>query len=166
MPEMKRDVVNQRPVVVPGWYGINERPIRVGLSKKQRFSVFQRDYFTCQYCGQSAPKVELEVDHINPVALGGTNDEWNLTTACYDCNRAKSARIVDRKPYRERTLFALRVAADIAFDNYLAGVGDYEHESIEDSARAIEGGSELGDFMDVIREKEDELRRLHRGESW
>lgn len=52
-----------------------------------RFQVFKRDKFTCQYCGRSG--VELEVDHINPVANGGTNDIDNLITACKDCNRGK-----------------------------------------------------------------------------
>lgn len=52
-----------------------------------RFQVFKRDKFTCQYCGRSG--VELEVDHITPVASGGTNDIDNLITACKDCNRGK-----------------------------------------------------------------------------
>ena len=36
---------------------------RKPLSKKIRFEVFKRDAFTCQYCGQMAPDVLLEVDH-------------------------------------------------------------------------------------------------------
>lgn len=52
-----------------------------------RFQVFKRDRFTCQYCGKSG--VELEVDHIHPLASGGTNDLDNLITACKDCNRGK-----------------------------------------------------------------------------
>ena len=59
------------------------------LSKKTRFEVFKRDKFTCQYCGSSAPDVVLEVDHIVPVAEGGTDDIMNLVTSCFDCNRGK-----------------------------------------------------------------------------
>lgn len=44
---------------------------REPLSKGIRFEVFKRDNFTCQYCGAKAPDVILEVDHINPVKLGG-----------------------------------------------------------------------------------------------
>lgn len=63
---------------------------RKNLSKKVRFEIFKRDAFTCQYCGQSAPKVILEVDHIIPVSKGGDNDLTNLITSCRDCNRGKS----------------------------------------------------------------------------
>lgn len=65
---------------------------RKTISKKLRFEVFKRDSFTCQYCGKSAPDVILEVDHINPVSKGGTNDLLNLITSCRDCNRGKSDR--------------------------------------------------------------------------
>lgn len=64
---------------------------RKPLSKKIRFEVFKRDNFTCQYCGRSAPDVVLEVDHINPVKNGGTNDILNLITSCHDCNNGKRA---------------------------------------------------------------------------
>lgn len=63
---------------------------RKPLSKKTRFEVFKRDGFTCQYCGRSAPDVILEVDHIEPVAAGGSDNIMNLITACRDCNRGKS----------------------------------------------------------------------------
>lgn len=64
---------------------------RKNLSKRTRFAVFKRDLFTCQYCGATPPSVVLEVDHIEPVAEGGTDDESNLVTACFDCNRGKAA---------------------------------------------------------------------------
>lgn len=65
---------------------------RKGFSKKIRFEVFKRDSFTCQYCGKVAPNVILEVDHIDPVSKGGSDDILNLITSCYDCNRGKSDR--------------------------------------------------------------------------
>lgn len=65
---------------------------RKPLSKKIRFEVFKRDSFTCQYCGRMAPDVILEVDHIIPVAKGGTNKITNLITSCHDCNSGKSDR--------------------------------------------------------------------------
>lgn len=75
---------------------------RKGLSKKIRFEVFKRDSFTCQYCGRKAPDVELEVDHIKPVAKGGTNDILNLVTSCYECNRGKRDRTLDDKSVVEK----------------------------------------------------------------
>lgn len=63
---------------------------RINLSKRTRFEVFKRDLFTCQYCGRNPPDVILECDHIVPVVEGGGNEEPNLVTACFDCNRGKS----------------------------------------------------------------------------
>jgi len=34
----------------------------------------------------------LQVDHVKPKAVGGTDDPKNLTTACKDCNAGKAAR--------------------------------------------------------------------------
>lgn len=65
---------------------------RTSLTKKLRFEVFKRDSFRCQYCGAAAPDVLLEVDHIHPVAEGGTNEILNLLTACQPCNAGKGKR--------------------------------------------------------------------------
>ena len=63
---------------------------RKNLSNKIRFEVFKRDNFTCQYCGVKAPEVVLNVDHIEPISKGGTNDIYNLVTSCFECNNGKS----------------------------------------------------------------------------
>ncbi len=67
-----------------------EKPKRKGMSKRLRFDVFKRDGFKCMYCGNCPPAVLLHVDHINPVARGGKNDNDNLVTACEPCNQGKS----------------------------------------------------------------------------
>lgn len=70
---------------------------RIPISKKIRFEIFKRDSFKCQYCGQSAPDVLLNVDHINPVSKGGNNDLLNLVTACVECNQGKKATLISDK---------------------------------------------------------------------
>lgn len=67
---------------------------RAPISKSKRFSVFERDVFTCQYCGKTPPSVVLEIDHIIPVCEGGTGDIENLRTSCMECNRGKGAKIL------------------------------------------------------------------------
>ena len=52
----------------------------MSISTKQRFAILKRDAFTCQYCGRSAPTVELQVDHIHPVSKGGEDIDENLRT--------------------------------------------------------------------------------------
>lgn len=71
---------------------------RKSLSKKARFEVFKRDSFTCQYCGAHPPTVVLHVDHINPVANGGDNEQDNLVTSCDSCNQGKSDRLLSDVP--------------------------------------------------------------------
>ena len=71
---------------------------RTQLSKKIRFDVFKRDFFACQYCGNTPPAVILEVDHVHPVSKGGDNDIDNLVTSCFDCNRGKSAELLEIIP--------------------------------------------------------------------
>lgn len=45
---------------------------------------------TCAYCG--AKDVPLQVEHIQPKALGGSNRVSNLTLACQPCNQKKGAK--------------------------------------------------------------------------
>lgn len=66
---------------------------RVPFRPETRFAILERDSFTCRYCGRSAATVELHVDHIKPVAKGGSDDPANLVTACRDCNLGKSDRV-------------------------------------------------------------------------
>ena len=68
---------------------------RKSISQKIRFEIFKRDKFTCQYCGEEAPKVILNIDHINPVKNGGDNNITNLITSCFDCNSGKRARLLN-----------------------------------------------------------------------
>jgi hypothetical protein len=57
-----------------------------------RFEVLRRDGFTCRYCGRKAPMVRLQVDHVVPWSLGGSDDLSNLVAACSECNVGKSAK--------------------------------------------------------------------------
>jgi len=73
----------------------------MGLRPGVRFEVFKRDGFTCRYCGKKSPEVILEVDHAVPLAVGGSDDDDNLVTACYECNRGKGARLLTEIPLEE-----------------------------------------------------------------
>lgn len=64
---------------------------RKAISKRVRFEVLKRDSFRCQYCGADSSGCALHIDHITPVALGGSNDAHNLVTSCASCNLGKSS---------------------------------------------------------------------------
>ncbi len=66
---------------------------RIPVSR--RFIVLKRDRFRCRACGRSPasdPGVELHVDHIRPIARGGTDALANLQTLCKQCTYGKGAR--------------------------------------------------------------------------
>lgn len=56
-----------------------------------RMLVWTRDGGACARCGNNA---ELQIDHIVPVAAGGSNDAINLQVLCGPCNRLKGASVV------------------------------------------------------------------------
>lgn len=49
----------------------------------------RRDGFRCRRCGGAD---DLQLDHVNPISKGGTNDPDNLQLLCASCNLRKSAR--------------------------------------------------------------------------
>jgi hypothetical protein len=65
-------------------------PTRKPIPDRVRFKIYERDRFTCQYCGESAPNVILQIDHKTPHSKGGSDEEGNLLTACRECNQGKS----------------------------------------------------------------------------
>lgn len=96
---------------------------RVPTGKRLRFQVFERDSFTCQYCGGQPPDIVLVADHITPVAAGGPTSIDNLITACEPCNQGKAARVLGGVPPRpDADLMYLAVAQEAA-ELHRYGVG-------------------------------------------
>lgn len=76
----RRPIFVQAPdgrLPIPEWMGVRAR-------------IFERDDYTCQYCG--ARGVPLECDHVFPISKGGSNEDDNLVAACVPCNRSKGAK--------------------------------------------------------------------------
>lgn len=67
----------------------------MAVSKRLRYEILRRDQHTCRYCGAPAPDVPLRIDHVTPVALGGSDDPGNLVTACEPCNSGKTSTTPD-----------------------------------------------------------------------
>ena len=65
-----------------------KRPRRV--RKMTRFEIFNRDKFTCQYCGQRTR--QLTLDHVIPRYRSGDHSWENVVSACVACNRRKAGR--------------------------------------------------------------------------
>lgn len=63
----------------------------MAVSKRLRFEILRRDNHACRYCGLAAGDAWLEIDHVVPKTLGGTDDPTNLVAACVDCNAGKGS---------------------------------------------------------------------------
>jgi hypothetical protein len=57
------------------------------ISGKQRRRVLARDGGRCTKCGS---QTDLQIDHVVPVAAGGSKDDNNLRTLCRMCNSARN----------------------------------------------------------------------------
>ena len=55
-----------------------------------RVEIFNRDNYTCQYCGREAK--ELTLDHVIPRYRGGEHVWENIVSCCIPCNRRKAGR--------------------------------------------------------------------------
>ena len=62
------------------------------VSGTLRYEVLKRAMFRCELCGVSAEDRALEVDHIMPRNVGGSDDLSNLQALCYSCNAMKRDR--------------------------------------------------------------------------
>jgi len=138
---------------------------RKSIGKRARFEVFKRDSFTCQYCGVKAPDVILEVDHITPVAEGGSSDLLNLVTACRDCNAGKSDKrlsdesAVEKSRAQAEELQARRQQVEM-ISNWHVGLSQIEADAVDAletlwlRSIGLEGQTYLFD------DAKDDLRRI------
>lgn len=60
--------------------------------KYSRQTLFQRDNYTCAYCGDVFDKKDLTVDHVVPRVQGGKTHWKNTVTSCFPCNSRKAGR--------------------------------------------------------------------------
>lgn len=84
----------------------------MAVTKRTRFEVLRRDGYTCRYC--HATDTPLTIDHVIPVALGGSDDPDNLVAACRDCNYGKSSSSADSELVAEVSEDAIRWARAMA----------------------------------------------------
>jgi 5-methylcytosine-specific restriction endonuclease McrA len=57
-----------------------------------RQNVYLRDGFTCQYCGRTLQRTQLNLDHVVPRSQGGRTSWENVVCSCVRCNLNKGGR--------------------------------------------------------------------------
>jgi hypothetical protein len=61
------------------------------ISSSKRLKVFERDGWSCRFCGAQS---NLVIDHIFPVSKGGGGQIENLQTLCKNCNELKGNKVI------------------------------------------------------------------------
>lgn len=66
-------------------------------------AIFYRDRGRCQHCfkdisGLAQPVNNLQLDHIIPLANGGSNDPTNFQLSCSTCNQQKGKQLINSVP--------------------------------------------------------------------
>lgn len=123
----------------------------------KRFEIFKRDGFVCMYCGKRPPEALLEVDHIVPRCAGGSDDDVNLLTSCFECNRGKGAKQLGD----ERPAVAINRSEDIKERALQAqAYADAVEESQQAESRILDMLNEKWCFaLDGWIEKDDDTGR-------
>ena len=62
---------------------------RIQFKELTRHYIFQKFRYRCADCGATNKETTLHIDHIKPLARGGTNHISNLQVLCERCNLVK-----------------------------------------------------------------------------
>ncbi|MCP3101608.1 HNH endonuclease [Myxococcus sp. K15C18031901] len=80
-----------------------------GRVRFSRLNIYARDADTCQYCGKTLPRSDLNLDHVMPRTQGGKTTWENVVCSCVPCNLMKGGRTPEqagmtllKKPVRPR----------------------------------------------------------------
>jgi len=112
-----------------------------------RRSVYLRDRYCCQYCGERFPEAELTFDHVIPRDKGGKTVWDNILTCCVACNAAKKNSLPNfsgrrgqvgkgnfrplKAPYRPTAAELLRNGLELLPDDLREDFGSWLYHEVE-----------------------------------
>jgi hypothetical protein len=93
---------------------VSEAAIDYFNNPEGRREIFERDHWTCQYCGDPLTPDTASLDHLIPQCKNGESTKENLRACCLICNSLKSGKTYEDaatsllKSIRERKARALQ----------------------------------------------------------
>ena len=80
------------------WYDLHPDPAHVKRERERARELRRTGWWraqiargVCHYCGRQVGAANLTLDHVVPVARGGTSTRGNCVPCCFDCNAKKGA---------------------------------------------------------------------------
>jgi hypothetical protein len=143
------------------------------MRAEERDALRRRFAFQCGYCGVSEESVgaELTVDHYQPRAHGGKDEQANRVYACFTCNNLKSDVWAPDTPHRILHPLNDNLAEHIAVDSegrllHLSETGRFHIEQLQPNRTPLVA-YRLAKMREAEREKvlaearhqQEELRR-------
>lgn len=106
------------------------------ITIQRKRAVKERDNFQCQLCQEQFEEENLEIDHIFPYGLGGSNEKMNLMSLCEPCNGDKGKRLnyyrseEGRKKLEDNIRSTVKNLTIITnFSQWLRNIGDSRRKS-------------------------------------
>jgi 5-methylcytosine-specific restriction protein A len=69
--------------------------------KKTQWWLDRLNQGVCHYCGNKFKRTELTMDHVVPLARGGTSSKGNIVPSCRNCNQKKKLGIPVERLFRD-----------------------------------------------------------------
>jgi 5-methylcytosine-specific restriction endonuclease McrA len=69
------------------------------IEKVSRTEIIERDKSTCYLCMRVLLPTEVTLDHVIPLAKGGSHTADNLRVACSPCNKSKATKVFTQLSY-------------------------------------------------------------------
>ena len=106
-----------------------------------RLNILIRDNYTCQYCGHSFKRSDLNLDHVVPRSQGGLTTWENVVVSCLQCNHHKGGHLLKdvgmgliRKPFRPKSFpFSTLLSKPHVYDAWrpFLNVVDFSYWNVE-----------------------------------
>lgn len=104
---------------------------RVRFDPQVRSDVYHRCACRCAHCGAHLSySSDFTIEHVIPIAKGGTNDEANLIALCETCNKAKGDDIIRPVDYYKHLPKDRLEQVQALFDEYIHAVDFLDKDNL------------------------------------
>lgn len=125
---------------------------RAYIPKKLREKIKKEAKNRCGYClsPQHLLMARLEIEHIVPLAQGGSSDEDNLWLACPICNRYKADKLTGIDPKTSEVISLFNPRGQNWFDHFKWSTDGLRIIGVTAVGRATVSALRLSDDYDVL----------------